>query len=81
MARQLVALRQATITDAADAFLARPMPATTRRSYSQTMGCLVAGRGLMRDAGAGTSSAEGAADDHLLGDLRLRSAIIESDFC
>ncbi len=45
MAGQLVALRHTTVTDAAEAFLARNMPATTRRSYTQTMSRLVAAHG------------------------------------
>lgn len=47
MAGRVVALRQGkkTISEAAEAFLARPMPETTRRSYAQTMGRLVAGHG------------------------------------
>jgi integrase len=42
-----VALRQGkkTTTEAAEAFLARPMPETTRRSYAQTMSRLIAGTG------------------------------------
>jgi integrase len=42
-----MALRQGktTVAEAAEAFLARPMPETTRRSYAQTMGRLVAGHG------------------------------------
>jgi hypothetical protein len=36
MAGQLVALRHATVAEAAEAFLARTMPGTTRRSYAQT---------------------------------------------
>jgi len=45
MAGQLVALRHTTVADAAEAFLARNMPATTRRSYTQTMSRLVATHG------------------------------------
>lgn len=47
MAGRVVALRpgKTTVAEAAEAFLARPMPETTRRSYAQTMGRLVAGHG------------------------------------
>ena len=45
MAGQLVALRHATVAEAAEAFLARTMPGTTRRSYAQTMSRLVAAHG------------------------------------
>ncbi len=45
MAGQLVALRRTTVAEAADAFLARNMPATTRRSYTQTMSRLTAAHG------------------------------------
>lgn len=37
MGGQLVALRHKTVAGAAEAFLARNMPITTRRSYAQTM--------------------------------------------
>ena len=38
MAAKVLPLRQViTVAEAAEAFLARPMPATTRRSYAQTM--------------------------------------------
>lgn len=47
MSGRLVALRHATVAEAADAFLARDMPATTRRSYAQTMSRLVAAHGDM----------------------------------
>jgi integrase/recombinase XerC len=45
MAGQLVALRHTTVAEAAEAFLGRNMPATTRRSYAQTMSRLVAAHG------------------------------------
>ena len=47
MAGQLVAPRHTTVADAAEAFLARNMPATTRRSYAQTMSRLVAAHGAL----------------------------------
>lgn len=45
MAGQVVALRHTTVADAAEAFLARNMPATTRHSYAQTMSRLIASHG------------------------------------
>lgn len=45
MTGQVVALRDKTVGEAAEAFLARNMPATTRRSYAQTMSRLVAAHG------------------------------------
>ncbi|MGH9008734.1 MAG: tyrosine-type recombinase/integrase [Acidimicrobiia bacterium] len=46
MADRVVAFRRGkTVAEAAEAFLARDMPATTRRSYAQTMGRLAAGHG------------------------------------
>jgi hypothetical protein len=45
MAGQLVALRHPTVAEAAEAFLARTMPGTTRRFYAQTMSRLVAADG------------------------------------
>jgi integrase len=60
MAGQLVALRHATVADAAEAFLARDMPATTRCSYGQTMSRLVAAHG-----GLDMSALDGPALDSL----------------
>lgn len=46
MAAKVLPLRQErTVSQAAEAFLARNMPATTRRSYTQTMGRLSSAHG------------------------------------
>jgi hypothetical protein len=60
MAGQLVAPRHATVAEAAEAFLARTMPGTTRRSYAQTMSRLVAAHG-----GLPLSALDGPALDSL----------------
>ena len=46
MAAKVQPLRhERTVAEAAEGFLARPMPATTRRSYTQTIGRLSAAHG------------------------------------
>lgn len=62
MAAKVLPLRQErTVSQAAEAFLARNMPATTRRSYTQTMGRLSAAHGELA-----VSALDGGALDRLV---------------
>jgi hypothetical protein len=82
MAGQLVALRHATVAEAAEAFLARTMPGTTRRSYAQTMSRLVAAHGglpLAALRGAGDRRRRHAQDGPLTGPGGRVKVLAESD--
>ena len=70
MTNRVVALRRGkTIAEVAEAFLTRPMPATTRRSYAQTMTRLVAAHGALL-----VTSLEGATLEAFLGAAWARCA-------